>query len=183
MNILNKTRILFLGAFLLVSLSMMGQAKQSVILINSVPFNASISPTGEILEILGEAKGHMKGFKNTAPPSSTATVATSETIGGNSTSVSRQREFIAFGTGNAALENEMTQVLDGMLANYNAASGDKILITVYRGSDSEDPVLADNRLKACRSYLELKGVALNNIQSEIAVSAPLKDKIAVSFVR
>ena len=182
MNTHITKRLFFLGLCFLGAISISAQSKQSVILINSVPYNASISPSGEILEILGEAKGHMRGFKNTAP-AGTVTVAASETIGGDATSVSRRREFIAFGAGNAALENEMTQVLDGIVKNFNPASGDKILITVYRGSESEDPVLADNRLKACRTYLEMKGVALNNIDSEVAISAPLKDKIAVSFTR
>jgi outer membrane protein OmpA-like peptidoglycan-associated protein len=183
MNKIFKLKIVLVCTFSLIGLLAIGQSKKTIILINSVPYYVVLSPEGEIEQVNSEAKGYMRGYKKSKEEFvfPEKEVASSEYL--ESLSVRRDRLLLAFETGYATMDEAATAQLDKVADNYVPGKSEKLLITAFKGSESDNNNLFDNRMSTVRTYLELKGVPSNAIITEVAVSPALKDQVSVTYIQ
>lgn len=179
-NLLPKAILVF--SFTLCCFFTFGQSKKTIILINSVPYHVVLSSEGEIEEVNMEAKNYMRGFRKSKEEFifPEKDIASSEMLEG--TSVRRERTLLQFESGYATMNEIATSALDVIADNYVPGKSEKLLISAFKGSDSDSPNLYNNRLATIRTYLELKGVPSDAISTEVVVSPALNNQVSITYI-
>lgn len=185
MNINIPFKVTALTFMLCATIQLGAQNKSAIILINSIPYNVVLANDGEITEIKGEAKGYMRGYIRSADEFEISVDRTIDIAGkvDEGSSVRSQRSLLSFETNYATLNESAVKALDKVISGFSFSSADKIMITAFKENQDDTDKLATNRIATCRTYLELKGIPLNRILTEVAVSAPLKDKISITYIQ
>ncbi len=186
MNINNPFRSILLIGSLALCTCISAQDKATVILINSVPYNVLLSSNGEVKEIRSEAVGHMAGYVRSADefdiPMADRTVDVVADVDEGS-AVRSERNMVTFETNYATLADNAIGILDDVASGFNNNSGEKIMISAFKGDEAEGNTLYTNRIKTIRTYLELKGIPVSKIITEVVVSNPLKDKVSLTYIQ
>ncbi len=165
--------------FFVVSLNvqnMQGQTK-TVVLINSVASEATLSQSGDILEVHREIPDHMRGYAKApvnafqySPLRVGQTIAAVPEDRPETAAVPEEPtpdvigNAIVFADGSAILDPSAMTRMDQIIRNMRSG-GQRIiqLNSLYDLESATSRELAQNRLDACKSYLELKGVQGSNI--------------------
>ena len=175
-----------LTGFIAMCAGVTAQDKNAIILINSVPYNVVVSKDGEIKEIKGEARGHMKGYKKSADafdiPVSDRTIDIASDVAEGS-SVRNERSMVTFQDAFATLDDAALLVLNEVANSFNPVSGEKIMISSFKPSEGDSNTLFTNRIASIRTYLELKGIPISKILTEVVVSPALKDKVSITYIQ
>lgn len=163
------------------------QSKSAVILINSVPYNVVISSEGEIEEIKGEAKNHMRGYFKSKEEFDIKTdrsiVIESRVDADAGLSVRASRSFVSFQPGVVAITEVNENVINEALKTFSLESDDKILITAFKSSEEEGNKIADSRLSSMKAFLKAKGIPDQIIETEIVVSAALANQVSITYFK
>jgi hypothetical protein len=159
-----------------------GQSKKTIILINSVPYYVVLSPDGEIEQVNNEAKNYMRGFKKSKEEFIflERNIASSDMLDG--ASVRSERTLLQFESGYATMDEIATSALDIIADNFVPGKSGNLLISAFKGSESESANLYNNRLSTIRTYLELKGVPSDAISTEVVVSPALISQVSITYI-
>lgn len=186
MNIKYPLRAVLLTGLLTIGAFLSAQDKSAVILINSVPYNVLLSNDGEIKQIQGEAIGYMKGYVRSADEFDIPSIDRSIEIASNvkeGSAVRSDRSMVIFEANYATLADDAPGILDKVADGFDNTSGEKVMITAFKSEKNQDNTLFTNRIKTIRTYLELKGIPVSKVISEVVVSSALKDKVSLTYIQ
>lgn len=147
--------------YLLLTLQTNAQnAKEAVILYNTEPVKAEITPNGEVVRIIGPEFDYLKGFKlisydYTNVTASDNTKLRLDPFRDINTSEAKGYE-IKFESGFATLNQNALKELDEVVAKMTSEPNTKILIADFEQYEAD--ILARNRVNSIRKYLKLKGI-------------------------
>ncbi|HMQ06813.1 MAG TPA: hypothetical protein PKC30_05895 [Saprospiraceae bacterium] len=176
-----------MAVFVFTSGMIYSQNKNTVILINSVPYNVVITSEGEIAEIKGEAKNHMRGFIRSKDefdlPPDRSIVIDSRADADAGLSVRARRTFVGFQPGTVAISEPNEEILNEALKSFSMDSDDKILITGFKGSEDEGNRIVESRITSVKTFLKAKGIPDRYIETEIVVSPSLVNQLSITYFR
>lgn len=154
----------------------------TVILYNVVPLRVDLNADGSIKNVYGEDVNYLKGY---------TLVRRQKADGGNSqygTSASYEKVSVEdydlqFKNNTALLTQENVNALD-KAAEISFFNGHRILVNVYSTpADNKSKTLLKNRLNACLSYLEIKGIKKENIIINADALLSEQEVIKLTFVK
>lgn len=148
MNVLTTVCLVFLVSVL------SGQQRTTVILINGIATEVTLSSSGEILEVHKEIPGYMVEYDS----QDKNLVSNSESDHIHPVSSSDTDLILEFKEGRAVMNTSIIVQLDEVASRIDKQNQLIMLSTSYNMDKVDNDKLAKNRVSAIKKYLELKGI-------------------------
>ncbi|MBK8700295.1 MAG: hypothetical protein IPN29_12500 [Saprospiraceae bacterium] len=161
-------------------LSAQKHLNNTVILYNVVPLRVDLNKDGTIRNVYGEDVNYLRGYTLVKPASDDKnnTYGNSEAYNVVSTEV----YDIRFGEKSAVLSHEAIQALDKS-ADVTFFDGHRILVSPYLSAeDRVSKTLLKNRMNACLTYLEIKGIKKEQIIINTVAIQNIEQAIKIAFI-
>lgn len=169
--------------------------EDKVILYNSTPVKVQLAGD-KIAAFVGEAPAdYMQGYDLATPNKirlkSPHTPIVSESDGSEGNLVngqykvmSNERILLNYKMGYATLDKAIINALDEVALRLKADPDGLVLLTAHSKEDSSDATtLSSNRLSSAQTYLKIKGISLDRIQTESVAGVNLTDVVSINFMR
>lgn len=193
MNYLRNASATVVAVLLVVSST--SSQEDKIILYNSTPVKVQLAGD-KIAAFVGEAPvGYMEGY-NLATPNkvivespSAPIVAESSASNGNLVNgqykvMTNERILLNYKVGYATLDKAIINALDEVALRLKADPAGLVLLTAHSKEESSDAEkLSANRLSSAQTYLKIKGISLDRIQTEAVAGVNLNDVVAINFMR
>lgn len=160
-----------------------GQDKlhNTVILYNVVPLRVDLNQDGSIKNVYGEDVNYLRGYTLVKRQKPEGDNHYGE--GGQYERVSVEDFDLQFKANTALLTQDIVASLD-KAAETVFFNGHRILVNVYpTPADNKSKTLLKNRLNACLSYLEIKGVKKPQIVINTEALLTEEESIKLTFVK
>lgn len=180
---MNIKTITAAAALFAVSGLLTGQNKlnNTVILYNVVPLRVDLNQDGSIKNVYGEDVNYLRGYTLVKRQKSEGETTYGE--GGQYERVSAEDFDLKFKNNTALLTQDIVASLD-KAAESTFFNGHRILVNVYpTPADNKSKTLLKNRLNACLSYLEIKGIKKQQIVINTEALLSEEESIKLTFVK
>ena len=163
---LNRTFILLIMAFFVVTLSQAQNTKKTVILYNVVPLSVELVNDGTIKTIYGRADHFFKGYQLVQRDryfSEDKAEVLEEQY--EDVIVSTDIKYLGFDDQVATLNKTTISLLDQIKNTLFQNPERKVMLTSYKINEGSkrEVILLKNRLASCLSYLDIMGVSKDRI--------------------
>lgn len=187
----NSPRFVSLIAGLILCTAAVAQEnKEAVILYNTQPVRAEITPSGEVVKVVSQEPDFLKGFTLKIPDyaqyvaQAQATEATPATPAPSSQAYSidsHDNIIVPFDPGFATLSDKAISKLDQVIKILNAEK--KTLAMVRTFSVISESPLNRNRTNSITSYFKIRGVDPSRCLFENLTGDRNFDEVNISFIR
>lgn len=181
-----KPAVLCAALSIIIASSAFSQS-ETVILYNSQPVKVDLTDNGKIQSFYGVVQGFMEGYDlstdiaEVTPSVIEEPIFTPSSKNANYAVVSIERVELNYKPNFALLDKSIIDELNEISAKLKADPNTKILLTAHT-NDSVNNKLSSNRLASAISYLEIKGIKQNRIQSEVLKSESLLNVVTVNYL-
>ncbi len=187
----NFPRFVLMLIITMVSLSLSSQnTKEVVILYNTKPVLAEVTPTGNVNKIIRDEPDFLQGFTlliqdygQFIAKQDTKKSDKDEVISVNQSFVAESNDFlnIPFESGFATLTDKAIERLDEAIKYFKTNPDQKIILRTL--SKNADSVLSLNRINSIRTYLRIKGLSPDIVKFETLAGDADLDEVKITFNR